>query len=503
MICSEIKKLVLYGINCGLLPECESIYAINLLLDLMGEEEYQDTEIEEEDIILEEVLQKLLDAAVRKQIIKDTITDRDLFDTRLMNTLVPRPAQVQTEFFERYKISPREATNYYYKLSLDSDYIRRYRIRRDMKWKTSTRYGEMDITINLSKPEKDPKLIAAYGKKQAGTYPQCQLCAQNEGYAGREDHPARENHRIIPITIQNASWGFQYSPYVYYNEHCIVFNSKHVPMQIDKEIFGKLFDFIKLFPHYFIGSNADLPIVGGSILSHEHFQGGHYDFAMAKAPIKETIQISGYQHVEAGIVDWPMSVIRLRSEEEKELIGLAGMILEQWIGYTDEEAFIYAETNAERHNTITPIARYARDKFELDLVLRNNITTKEHPLGVFHPHAQYHNIKKENIGLIEVMGLAVLPARLKSEMEILCNYLIEGKNVLDIRAHERISKHADWVEKFLPKYSKFDKEHTMDILQKEIGIIFTHVLEDAGVFKATKEGLDAFLRFINTLSITK
>ncbi len=413
-----------------------------------------------------------------------------------MNCLVPRPAQVQAAFAEKYKASPKEATDYYYKLSQDSDYIRRYRVKKDMKWKVDSRYGEIDITINLSKPEKDPKAIAAAKHAKASSYPKCLLCMENEGYAGRLNHPARENHRIIPVTINDSKWGFQYSPYVYYNEHCIVFNGQHVPMKIDRAAFIKLFDFIKQFPHYFLGSNADLPIVGGSILSHDHFQGGNYTFAMAKAPIEKSVTIPGYEDVEAGIVKWPLSVLRIRNQDEKRLIDLADHVLGAWRGYTDEDAFIFAETDGEPHNTITPIARKVGDTYELDLTLRNNITTEEHPLGVYHPHAQYHNIKKENIGLIEVMGLAVLPARLKEEMEILADYLVDGK---DIRSNEKIEKHADWAEAFLPKYDGINRENVMDVLKEEIGITFTHVLEDAGVYKCTEEGRHAFLRFIDTL----
>lgn len=357
-------------------------------------------------------------------------------------------------------------------------------------------YGDIDITINLSKPEKDPKAIAAAKNAKSVSYPKCQLCAENEGYAGRVDHPARENHRVIPITINDSPWGFQYSPYVYYNEHCIVFNQKHTPMKIDREAFVKLFDFIKLFPHYFIGSNADLPIVGGSILSHDHFQGGNYTFAMAKAPIEKTVTIPEFADVEAGIVKWPLSVLRIRHKDEKRLIELAVHVLEAWRQYTDEAAFIFAETDGEPHNTITPIARKRGELFELDLTLRNNITTEEHPLGVYHPHAQYHHIKKENIGLIEVMGLAVLPSRLKEELELLEDYILEGKAVA---SDERIEKHADWVAEFLPKYERIDRENIREILQKEVGIVFTHVLEDAGVYKCTEEGREAFMRFVETL----
>ena len=496
MLYENIKKLVTYGIRTGLTPECERVYTTNLLLELFGEDDYEDVEIGEEEINLETVLASLLDEAVKRGIIEDSIGYRDLFDTKIMNCLVPRPAQVQETFARKYEVSPEEATEYFYKLSQDSDYIRRYRVKKDMKWKVDSDYGKIDITINLSKPEKDPKAIAAARNAKANAYPKCQLCMENEGYAGRLNHPARENHRIIPITINESQWGFQYSPYVYYNEHCIVFNGQHVPMKIEKATFVKLFDFIKMFPHYFLGSNADLPIVGGSILSHDHFQGGHYTFAMAEAPIEKQVVIPGYEDVEAGIVKWPLSVLRIRSKDEKRLIDLADHVLKAWRGYTDEAAFIYAETDGEPHNTITPIARKKGDIFELDLTLRNNITTEEHPLGVYHPHAQYHNIKKENIGLIEVMGLAVLPSRLKEELEILADYLVEKK---DIRSNEKIEKHAEWVEAFLPKYPEITQENVMEILKEEVGITFVHVLEDAGVYKCTPDGRDAFMRFVNTL----
>ena len=501
MLNENIKKLVEYGIETGLTPECERIYTTNLLLEMFHEDSYEDVEVQKIPVDddgegLEQVLSELLAEAVKRGIIEDSIGYRDLFDTKLMNCLLPRPAQVQKEFWEHYGHSPEEATAYYYKFSRDSDYIRRYRVKKDMKWKVDSPYGEIDITINLSKPEKDPKAIAAAKNAKNNSYPKCQLCMENEGYAGRLDHPARENHRIIPITINGGEWGFQYSPYVYYNEHCIVFNGQHIPMKIDRAAFTKLFDFVKQFPHYFLGSNADLPIVGGSILSHDHFQGGNYTFAMAKAPIEKEVTIPGYEDVECGIVKWPLSVLRIRHKDEKRLIELADHVLGAWRGYTDEAAFIYAETDGEPHNTITPIARKVGDVYELDLTLRNNITTEEHPLGVYHPHAQYHNIKKENIGLIEVMGLAVLPARLKEELEILADYLVEGK---DIRSNEKIEKHADWVAGFLPKHSEISRENVMDILKEEVGQTFVHVLEDAGVYKCNEEGRKAFLRFIETL----
>ena len=494
-----IRKLVSYGVQTGLVPEEDVIYTTNRLLEL-----FELDELEERDNVtmredeLEEVLKGMLDYAYEKGILKEnSVVYRDLFDTKIMSMLMPRPSEVIRHFHELYEqVSPEAATDYYYKLSRDSDYIRRYRICKDMKWVAPTKYGDLDITINLSKPEKDPKAIAAAKlAKQAG-YPKCLLCRENEGYAGRVNHPARQNHRIIPVTINGSQWGFQYSPYVYYNEHCIVFNSQHVPMKIEHATFCKLFDFVKQFPHYFVGSNADLPIVGGSILSHDHFQGGHYTFAMAKAPIEKHVTIPGYEDVEAGIVKWPLSVLRIRHKDEKRLIELATHVLEAWRGYTDESAFIFAETDGEPHNTITPIARRSGDMFELDLTLRNNITTDEHPLGVYHPHAEYHHIKKENIGLIEVMGLAVLPARLKEELELLAEYILEGK---DISSNEKIEKHAAWVAEFLPKYDNLDKDNIQDVLRKEVGNVFVHVLEDAGVYKCTAEGREAFMRFINKL----
>ncbi len=496
MLSEAIKKLVQYGVSTGLTPECERIYTTNLLLDCFQEDEYIDTDCDLDNIVLEDVLKQLLDEAVERNLIEDNIVSRDLFDTKLMNCLMPRPAQVQQEFWTRYKKSPKEATDYFYKLSQDSDYIRRYRVCKDQKWTVDTDYGVLDITINLSKPEKDPKAIAAARNAKASSYPKCLLCMENEGYAGRTNHPARENHRIMPITVNDSKWGFQYSPYVYYNEHCIVFNGQHVPMKIEKNTFRKLFDFVKLFPHYFLGSNADLPIVGGSILSHDHFQGGNYTFAMAKAPFIKEFTIDGFEDVKAGIVKWPLSVIRLQGADENRIIELADHILKAWRGYTDESSFIFSETDGQPHNTITPIARMHGDLYELDLTLRNNITTEEHPLGVYHPHAKLHHIKKENIGLIEVMGLAVLPARLKGEMELLAEYILNGT---DIRSNETLEKHADWVEEFLPQYNDITAENIQSILQQEIGKVFCQVLEDAGVYKCNEEGLSAFQKFIDIL----
>ena len=496
MVYEAIKKLVTYGIETGLISEEERIYSTNLILDVLKLDDYEEPQEGYKNVELQPVLKELLDFAVEKGLIEDSVVYRDLFDTRLMNCLMPRPSQVIKIFKEKYAVSPKEATDYYYKLSQDSDYIRRYRVCRDMKWVTKTEYGDIDITINLSKPEKDPKAIAAAKLAKQSGYPKCQLCRENEGYAGRTNHPARENHRIIPITINGGQWGFQYSPYVYYNEHCIVFNGQHIPMKVERATFVKLFDFIKLFPHYFIGSNADLPIVGGSILSHDHFQGGNYEFAMAKAPVEREFTVKGYEDVKAGIVKWPLSVIRLNCADEKRIIDLADHILKAWRGYTDEAAYVFAETDGEPHNTITPIARKRGDMYELDLALRNNITTPECPLGLYHPHNELHHIKKENIGLIEVMGLAVLPSRLKEEMEILSDYIVNGK---DIRSNGKIEKHADWVDEFRPKYDVINADNVDAIIKEEIGIVFKKVLEDAGVFKRDAEGQAAFDRFTATL----
>ncbi len=499
MISKAVKKLVCYGLENHLIDEADVIFTTNQLLEALKIEEYEEPEETYENVELEPVLKELLDYAYETGVLEENgVVYRDLFDTKLMAELMPRPSQVIAEFWQIYKEKgAKAATDYYYKLSQDSDYIRRYRIKKDVKWKSQTPYGEMDITINLSKPEKDPKAIAAAKNAKQSGYPKCLLCMENEGYAGRINHPARQNHRIIPVTIQDSKWGFQYSPYVYYNEHCIVFNSRHIPMKIEHGTFCKLFDFVKQFPHYIVGSNADLPIVGGSILSHDHFQGGSYEFAMAKAPVEREFTVSGFEDVKAGIVKWPMSVMRISGPDSSRLIALADKILTSWRGYTDEDAFIFAETNGEPHNTITPIARKRGEFFELDLVLRNNITTEEHPLGVYHPHAELHHIKKENIGLIEVMGLAVLPARLKTEMEILADAIV---NQRDIRADETIQKHADWVEEFLPQYSDISSENVMDILHSEIALVFSKVLEHAGVYKRNEEGQRAFDRFVESLN---
>ena len=497
MINTYIAALAEYGLKTGLITADDRIFAINSILAALGLDDYEEPE-NIPDMELEEILKGLLDFACSKNIISDSIAYRDLFDTKLMACLTPRPSEVIAKFKADYAVSPVTATDNYYKLSRDTDYIRRYRIAKDIKWKTETEYGELDITINLSKPEKDPKAIAAAKNAKQSGYPKCLLCPENVGYAGRLNHPARQNHRIIPVDICGEPWGFQYSPYVYYNEHCILFNTKHTPMVIDKKAFEKLFDFVSKFPHYFIGSNADLPIVGGSILSHEHFQGGNYTFAMAKANIEKEYKIKGFEDVTVGRVKWPMSVIRLRSADTGRLVELADIILTKWRGYTDEAAFIFSETDGEPHNTITPIARKNGDMYELDLVLRNNITTEEHPLGVYHPHAELHHIKKENIGLIEVMGLAVLPARLKNEMQQLADVLVT-KGVSAVRSDPVLEKHADWAEDFCSRRT-VNADNVHDVIRDEIGKVFAKVLEHAGVYKRTPEGEAAFDRFVEYLN---
>ncbi len=495
MINKRIKQLINYGLKAGFFAEEDQIFITNQILETLKISDYNEPSLAE-TAELEEILKALCDYAVEQNLIPDSIVYRDLFDTKLMGLMLPRPSEVRTRFFELYKTSPKAATDYYYKLSCDSDYIRKYRIKKDVKWVTSTPYGDLDITINLSKPEKDPKAIAAAKQMAQSGYPKCLLCKENEGYAGRLNHPARQNHRIIPVTINDSPWFFQYSPYVYYNEHCIVFNSEHTPMAINTDTFRKLLDFVKQFPHYFVGSNADLPIVGGSILTHDHFQGGHYTFAMAKAPIKEVLSFKGFEDVKAGIVNWPMSVIRLSSTDSERIIALADKILANWRNYSDPDAFIFSETNGEPHNTITPIARKNGENFELDLVLRNNITTKEHPLGVYHPHSELHHIKKENIGLIEVMGLAVLPSRLKQEIAILRDAILSGE---DLYKNEATASHADWVKEFTLKYDNINEENIDEIIKEEIGLVFLKVLEDAGVYKQSPQGLLAFLKFVESV----
>ena len=495
MVDREIAALVQYALDKGLIQPADRTWAVNQLLAALGLDSFEEPQEAPAGMELETILGSILDDAASRGFIEEGVTSRDLLDTKLMGILTPRPSQVIDRFRSLEAQDKKAATDWYYTFSQDTDYIRRYRIARDVKWVTRTEYGDLDITINLSKPEKDPRAIAAAKSAPQGGYPKCQLCRENEGYAGRMSHPARQNHRIIPITIDGRDWFFQYSPYVYYNEHCIVFSGEHTPMKIDRSTFCKQLDFIRQFPHYFVGSNADLPIVGGSILSHDHFQGGRYTFAMEKAPIEREVTFRGFEDVEAGIVRWPMSVIRLRCGGGDRLVELADRILSAWRGYTDETAFIYAETEGEPHNTITPIARMREGKFELDLVLRNNITTAEYPLGVYHPHQELHHIKKENIGLIEVMGLAVLPARLKGELALLAEALVQGR---DIRSDNALEKHADWAEELQKQYT-FTSENAMDLLEREVGKVFAQVLEHAGVYKCTPEGREAFLRFIEAV----
>ena len=484
-----LTALVEYGLKTGLIQDCDRTYIVNQLLMTMGLDSYEEEAAPSME--LEDILAGLLSDAVSRGVIEDNITAKDLFDTKLMGVLTPLPREVRAKFAALYAEDPQKATDWYYTLSQDTDYIRRYRIKKDLRWKTATEYGDLDITINLSKPEKDPKAIAAAKAAPQSGYPKCQLCPENEGYAGRMNHPARENHRIVPITVAGANWYLQYSPYVYYNEHCIVFNAKHTPMVIDKSAFSKLLDFVTLFPHYFVGSNADLPIVGGSILSHEHFQGGHYSFPMELSPVEREIRFAGFEDIKAGIVKWPMSVIRLDGADKARLADLADKILRAWRGYTDADAFIFAETDGVPHSTITPIARRRDSDYELDLVLRNNITTKEHPLGVYHPHAELHHIKKENIGLIEVMGLAVLPARLKGELQGLEEAILAGKPLTG-----DLEKHAPWVEELKTRHT-FTPENTTAILREEVGKVFAKVLEHAGVYGRNEAGQAAFLKFID------
>ena len=496
MIQSLISELVEYGMQQGLVDVADEVYVTNRLMELLECDEFEKSESKGQTRPIHEILEDILAYAIEKEILKeDTITAKDLFDTKVMGLITPPPSVVQQIFMKKYEESPKEATDYYYAFSQATNYIRKDRIAKDEKWVTQTPYGEIDITINLSKPEKDPRDIAKAGKAKASGYPACLLCKENEGFAGHYNHPARQNHRIMPIVLDGDDYHLQYSPYVYYNEHCIIFNKQHTPMKIDKAVFRKLLGFVEQFPHYTAGSNADLPIVGGSILSHDHFQGGSYVFAMAKAPYEKNFVLKEWPNVTAGIVKWPMSVIRLQGKNLADIADAADHILRKWRSYSDEEAFIFCETDGTPHNTITPIARMHGDLLELDLVLRNNITTEEHPMGVYHPHSQYHHIKKENIGLIEVMGLAVLPARLKKEMELLEDAILRGDN---IREDEVLEKHADWAEKWMSE-NEVTKENIHGIVQAEIGKVFAKVLECAGVYKQTDEGMKAFDRFVQCL----
>ena len=488
-----IAQLISYALEKRLIQPEDRMWTVNTLLEALALDGCALPEELPPAGELSAALEALLDDAVERGVLKEnTVTYRDLLDTRLMGILTPRPSQVIGQFRSLYRQAPEKATDWYYQFSQDTNYIRRDRIARDVQWKVETEYGQLDITINLSKPEKDPKAIAAARNLPASAYPRCQLCAENEGYAGRVNHPARQNHRIIPITINGSPWYLQYSPYVYYNEHCICLNREHTPMKIDRACFGKLLDFVRQFPHYFVGSNADLPIVGGSILAHDHFQGGRYTFAMERAPVETPFTFPGYEDVRAGIVKWPMSVVRLTCADPERLIDLADKVLLSWRSYTDREAMILAETGGEPHNTITPIARRRGENYELDLVLRNNLTTPEHPLGLYHPHAELHHIKKENIGLIEVMGLAVLPARLKAELAAVADKLVSGE---DLRDDPLTASHADWAEEFRNRYA-LTAGNALDVVYHEVGLVFAKVLEHAGVYARTPEGQEAFLRFL-------
>ncbi|MBR6646540.1 MAG: UDP-glucose--hexose-1-phosphate uridylyltransferase [Clostridia bacterium] len=495
MIYANINAFIKYALECELISINDKYFAINSVLDILNLDEFIETD-ECPDLSLEEILESFISFAVENNIIDDNITEKDLFDTRIMSAVTPRPSEVINKFRSLYETSPEKATDYFYKLSCDCDYIRRYRIVKDMKWVYPCEYGNLDITINLSKPEKDPKAIAAAKNAKQSSYPKCMLCRENTGYRGRINYPARQTLRTVPVNLNGTDSSLQYSPYVYYNEHCIVFNNEHTPMKIDRNAFAKLLDFVSQYPHYFVGSNADLPIVGGSILSHDHFQGGHYTFAMADAPIEKEYVFNGFEDIKAGIVNWPMSVIRLTGKNKENILELSDKILTAWRGYTDEDAFIFAETDGTPHNTITPIARRRGDDFEMDLVLRNNITTEEHPLGVYHPHAELHHIKKENIGLIEVMGLAVLPSRLKTELALLEECLINGD---DVSKNEKIAIHAEWAEEIKAKYDNINADNVHEIVLSETGLVFKTVLEHAGVYKVTEDGRKAFVKFLDTI----
>ena len=548
-----INALLDYAEKNGLIDPSERRWALNTVLDTLklpaladeklpaqadegpDSAEFEENGSEDKEVLLQDILDTLLDDAYSRGVLtENTVTYRDLLDTEIMGRLTPRPAQVAAEFNRLYDQSPEAATDWYYKFSQDTNYIRRDRMARDIRWKSDTEYGALDITINLSKPEKDPKAIAAAKNLPASSYPRCLLCAENEGYAGRANHPARQNLRLIPVELDGKNWFLQYSPYTYYNEHCIVLSSEHAPMKIDETCFRKLLEFVKKFPHYFVGSNADLPIVGGSILAHEHFQGGRYTFAMERAEVETPVEFKGFDDVEAGIVKWPMSVIRIDSADADRLTELAVKILDAWRGYTDSSASVFAETDGEPHNTITPIARMRGGKYELDLVLRNNLTTPEHPLGLFHPHAELHHIKKENIGLIEVMGLAVLPGRLKEELSLVAEGLVSGA---DLRSDPRTEKHAEWADEIREKYgirggrsegkttmngeaalngeatlsseealsndATLSSEEAWEIVQKETGLVFSKVLEHAGVFSRTEDGKAAFLRFVEYVNSSR
>lgn len=490
----EINRLLNFAVQNGLITEDDMYYSANLLLDVLKAQEFTMVKVEEKLPTATPILENMLDYMAEKEMFVNTVTQRDLYDTALMNCVMPRPSEVIAKFKADYAVSPEKATENYFALSTASNYIRKDRIDKNVAWKTATEYGDLDITINLSKPEKDPRDIAAAKLVASTTYPKCLLCRENEGFAGHANHPARQNHRIIPMDFHGHQWFLQYSPYTYYNEHCIIFNSEHTPMKISRKSFENLADFLEVLPHYFAGSNADLPIVGGSILSHDHYQGGNYTFAMAKAPIEKEYEFAGFPDVKAGRLKWPMSAIRITSENRQQLIDLAEKILNAWRGYTDESVTIFAETDGEPHNTITPIGRRVGKAYQFDLVLRNNLTTEEHPLGLYHPHAEVHHIKKENIGLIEVMGLAVLPARLKAEMAGIKEALLDDVDSID--DDENLKSHAVWYKEIRAKHTDINKDNVDNIIQEEIGKVFMQVLTDAGVYKRNEEGMEAFDKFV-------
>jgi UDPglucose--hexose-1-phosphate uridylyltransferase len=500
----EVQKLLYYALKRKLIRPEDIIYTRNRLLEALSLDEIDDSTcksfIEDKEYELQKGLDNITDWALENERIEDNgIVTRDLFDTKIMATLVGRPSEIIGEFKKLYNESPRSATDYFYRLSIDSNYIRWERVQKDVKWKCNTQYGDIDITINLSKPEKDPRAIARARNLKTSAYPTCLLCKENEGYAGRINHPARGNHRIIPVELNSEKWFLQYSPYVYYNEHCIVLKGEHEPMKICKDTFKRLLDFVSKYPHYIIGSNADLPIVGGSILSHDHFQGGHYEFAMAKAQVESEFVVKGYEGITVSRVKWPMSVVRIKGNDSQTLTNLAYHILNKWKKYSDARVNVMAFTDEIPHNTITPIARRRGDDYEIDLVLRNNRTSKKHPDGIFHPHSELHHIKKENIGLIEVMGLAVLPARLKTEMKELSYYLINKNKIEELDKKSELVKHKDWALELTQKYLDINEMNVDEILRKEIGVKFSEVLEHSGVFKRDEEGIEAFNKFLNIL----
>lgn len=496
----EIEKLLAFALSAGLIEEEDKVYSRNSLLSVFNLDDCEEVSVENLPIEKPyEILDRMCSWAAEKGIIEDTFDERDLFDTKIMGEITPRPSEVIKKFKKDYEISPEKATDNYYAFSQNTNYIRTDRIAKNLHWLADTEYGNIEITVNLSKPEKDPRDIAKAKLAPQSSYPKCLLCKENEGYAGRMNHPARQNHRIIPVTLTNEPWFLQYSPYVYYNEHCILFSGEHRPMKISRGSFERVLEFVDIFPHYFVGSNADLPIVGGSILSHDHFQGGHHDFPMAKACAEETFTIKGFEDVAVEKVKWPMSVIRLRGKSKEKLVELSDKILTAWRGYSDEKCDIFAFTGDTPHNTITPIARKKGTEYEIDLVLRNNRTSEEYPLGIFHPHQELHHIKKENIGLIEVMGLAVLPGRLKEEMGILAELMIKPNASELIRGNEKVEKHADWCDEILKKYNDITAENIENIIKIEIGVAFSKVLENAGVYKQDENGKEGYRRFINSL----